>query len=332
MITAGVLRHPDLGPQAPAVARLLQHRLHPNTIAAYASHLKPFFRFMEEAGVTDWASIDHHTIARYVAWMHEHPQYDLAPRTLRSYVSAIATVFSTLASRPIDTSHALVKSLFAAYANAYHTTHNQPDKRTAWPTTASLTCCRHLRDWIQRGTAGGSTQREALDAAQVVFATLTYCRGATSRHVRLEHITFTDTGFRVTLVEQKANRLRLDPPTRTFAATDPAHPVSVLRAFFKLRLTTEGPAAFAFGDRTLAASLDSVVKRVALRLRLPGAWSSHCVRIGACSAAHRLGVSVFTIAHLAGHASIDTTLGYIRHDVPADSAADQFFGSDLPRR
>jgi hypothetical protein len=90
------------------------------------------------------------------------------------------------------------------------------------------------------------------------------------------------------------------------------------------------------GRRRRSPTLTAAVLRTTVRLGMDSIYTSHCLRIGAISAAsHRTGVTIATQQRSpfhAGHANIGTAAGSIRRGVPAASTLSFFpYGSDRTR-
>ena len=329
LLDAGFHRIPGLGRQRATVADLLRHRLRPSTVAQYGNTVSSFVTFLHTEGITT-SLVNDTVIARYIAWMWAHDRYDLHPNTLRSYLSAVRKLFGPLATTPLDLQNPLIQDLLVSYTNDYNNTHDARARRPAWPASATIACASDLRDWLDGSST--MTEADAVQAAQLVFAALTYSRGNTSRHVLFKHISLTSSGPLVNLVTQKSARMRNNPPIRLLHGNNRNHPANVLADFVRRRRATFPPNDLVFRttDDPAVASLDEAVKSTARRLNLGDIWSGHCIRIGAISAAFRIGVPIETIAELVGHAATATTRGYIRHDYIIDNHAVTLYGADRP--
>lgn len=322
---------PHMGAQGPLVATLLQRRLRPSTLAQYDSNVRSFVRFLSAEDIAV-SAVDHFVVARYIAWLWDSSDYNLAPSTLRSYIAAIRTVFELLSHRPVDTSHPIVRDLLTSYENDYADSHAPRPQRPAWPARATMTCSHDLHGWLHNNP-NRISDTDATAAAHILFAALTYCRGNTSANATFDHVRTTPLSIRISLVTQKARRLRVDPPMRVLQATTLTHPIAVLSAFIARRRRLFGTSDGLFrlaGQRRASLTLTDAVLRTTARLGMDAIYTAHCLRIGAISAAHRIGVTLATIASHAGHANISTTVGYIRHGVPADSYSVVLYGSDRP--
>ena len=322
-------------------AMLTFSRLSVNSWNQYTTALRSFCTFcasLEPPVTLDKVKPAH--LTDYVCWLTERDD-PLKHGTVASYLAGIRSVLTECGRQlPPD---AEIKAVLDGYKRWRAQVQDPEVKRPAWParfTVRAISLAQQLLDTTQNGFPTQTDHAHIVSTAYICLASICFSRGDTVAPMQLKHIVVTNEGALMTKLE-KQKRPQDHIPDQVHHPTegDASCPVRFILEWYLPYLSTlrYEPQSNLFGLTAQARTkpLDNAVKMIAVRLGIhqqgDKPWTGHCVRIGAVSEASAVGVPLAKIAHFACHRSTNTTEGYVRHGVVADSAAQTFYARLAPQ-
>ena len=241
---------------------------------------------------------------------------------MASYVSAARTVLRELGVE-VPSEHSGIKAALAGYRNLYHVTYGFDAKRLPWPIQHSARAVTIGRRLLLLPNVTAKQVLGIRACAHVNAASITFCRSDSTNKMKVYDFQFDNDGNAKISVRAQKNLQGPHPvqhqPRRVM---DERCPAQFLHEFLESRHACRQPSC----NNVFGMTLDDAVRRVCALLHDNTNFTSHCIRIGSVSDAQAIGVPLHRIAYIAGHKSTDTTIHYVRYDVPPCEEAKIYFG------